>query len=417
MKLLKIKKVNMTLILIIALVNTVGAQSPDMYRTNASGSYTGETLFSNASFIMDFTCIYRNVTDEEMSSYEIPMFIMPETIQYTPSTLNLNYGELVFNPKIDDNFELFCDFIYANEEFTLEELYANAINLPYGFRFKVGRFLSSFGWHNLFHKHQWNFFDAPLIQTAFFGNNGLLEDTIQVGWEAPVDFYLLIGLEIARGKNLQSFGTESFGAPSIEVTKSRYPNLYVFFIDSKIDLSDLIVTWGLSLAGGGARNNENFMGASGTGIFGTTFMAGFNLNFKYNFDRFSYIEWCNEMIYRSITGDYFQGGGPVVTSDISKNQIGAYSQLIIKPFEYFRIGARGEILQNNVTIDGTKADIPTLMQKYTGMIDFNPTEYTQIRLQFNYNKEFYNENDIAADVYEAILQFNFAFGSHGAHLI
>jgi hypothetical protein len=408
-----------TVVFLILIGLSTNAQSGDKQDTYSGNSFTGESLFKNASFIMDFSYIYRNVTDEQLSSFQVPMFVEPSTIKYPNGGLKLNYGELAANPKIDNNFELFFDFLFNQDDFKIDEMYANSTNLPYGFRFKVGRFLSSFGWHNQFHKHQWNFLDAPLVQTVFFGDKGLLEDAIQMGWEVPVDFYMFIGFEIANGENLQSFGTESFGATDLGVKKSKNPNLYTFIIDSNIDLSNLSIIWGLSLAGGKGRIKGNLETNSGSGIYGDTVLGGGNLGFKYNFDRFTYVEWQNEMIYRSIDGAYFQGFPSIGTTigKITKKQIGGYSQLIFKPFEYWRMGGRAEVLQSKATIDMKPVSSPKIMTKYSGMIDLNPTEYTQIRLQYNYNKQYYDENDKLVDVREIILQFNFAFGPHGAHSI
>ena len=417
----KLKKINMCIVSIAIIFGLSGyVEAKDKYDRSSGASYTGESLFRNASFIMDFSYIYRNVTDDEMSSSQIPTFIAPGVIEYPKSGLNLNYGELAANPQIDYNFEIFFDFLFTKDDIKIDEMYANTTHIPYGFRFKVGRFLSAFGWHNRFHKHQWDFFDAPLIQTVFFGEKGLLEDAIQAGWEVPVDFYMLIGIEISKGENSESFGTESFGHPDMGVKKSSGPNLYLFFIDSNVNLSNLLINWGLRVAGGKSRIKGDLQTNSGSGVYGTTIIGGAHLGFKYNFDRFTYIEWQNETILRNIKGDIFIGeeSEPVpLKYAITKNQIGAYSQIILKPYEYWRFGLRGEILTGNDKLDLVNKTSSGTLTKYSAMIDFNPSEYSQIRLQFNYNKEFHNVDDKPIDLQEVILQFNFAFGPHGAHLI
>jgi len=340
-------------------------------------------------------------------------------IEYPQSGLNLNYGELSANPQIDYNFEIFFDFLFTKDELKIDEMYANTTNIPYGFRFKAGRFLSAFGWHNRFHKHQWDFFDAPLIQTVFFGDKGLLEDAIQAGWEIPVDFYMLIGIEISKGENSESFGTESFGTSEMGIKKSSGPNLYLFFIDSNVGVSDLLINWGLRVAGGKARIKGDFQTSSGSGIYGTTIIGGAHFGFKYNFDRFTYIEWQNETIVRNIKGDIFicETGLSPSKYEVIKNQIGAYSQIILKPYEYWRFGLRGEILTGNEKVDLVNKTSSGMLTKYSAMLDFNPSEYSQVRLQFNYNKEYHDIEDKPVEVQEVILQFNFSFGPHGAHLI
>jgi len=82
-------------------------QARDQYDRSSGNSYTWESLFRNASFIMNFSYIYRNISDDEMSVLQIPTFLAPDVIQYPKSGLNLNYGELAVNPQIDNNFEIF----------------------------------------------------------------------------------------------------------------------------------------------------------------------------------------------------------------------------------------------------------------------------------------------------------------------
>lgn len=407
-------------VFILVMVSTGAAQTSDGQDVSSGPTFLGESLLRNASFIMDFSYIFRNVTDDELNTYQIPFFVDPGTQKAQPGDINLNYGELAADINVDRNFALFFDFIFTKESFLLDELYANTASLPYGFKFKVGRFLSNFGLHNKLHKHQWSFFDAPLVQRAFFGDRGLLEDAFQVGWEVPVDFFMLIGIEVGKGENSQSLGTDTFGPSELGVKKSKYPNLYTLFIDSNVTASNLKVTWGLSLASGNARIKGNLETNSGTGVYGDTFLGGFDLGFKYNFDKFSYIEWQNELIYRSIKGSLFQGeqGNAIPTiKSITKNQIGAYTQLVVKPFEYWRLGARAEILRNNIKLQDADKKPPENLMKFSGMLDFNPTEYTQIRLQFNYNKEYYDSNNNQVNVQEFIIQFNFSPGPHGAHII
>jgi len=46
----------------------------------------------------------------------------------------------------------------------------------------------------------------------------------------------------------------------------------------------------------------------------------------------------------------------------------------------------------------------------TGALEFNPTEFSRIRLQYNYDK-----SDPNRENQEVLLQFILAIGAHGAH--
>jgi hypothetical protein len=48
-----------------------------------------------------------------------------------------------------------------------------------------------------------------------------------------------------------------------------------------------------------------------------------------------------------------------------------------------------------------------------GMVDFNPTEFSRIRLQANHGHYTLEDND--EDVWQVFVQLIIALGSHGAH--
>ena len=86
-------------------------------------------------------------------------------------------------------------------------------SLPWGFQLKGGKFRSSIGRLNVQHPHVWDFADAPLVNRAFFGSDGLVEVGAQMNWLAPTPFYLLLGAELLQGENEASFGTASLNWP------------------------------------------------------------------------------------------------------------------------------------------------------------------------------------------------------------
>jgi hypothetical protein len=55
------------------------------------------------------------------------------------------------------------------------------------------------------------------------------------------------------------------------------------------------------------------------------------------------------------------------------------------------------------------------MYKYSAMIDFLPSEFSRIRLQYNYDRSLFTEDLKRKPNNEIILQFNLAIGAHGAH--
>ena len=72
------------------------------------------------------------------------------------------------------------------------------------------------------------------------------------------------------------------------------------------------------------------------------------------------------------------------------------------------------INKNDVFVNGRNMNLPESMDKYSAMIDFLPSEFSRIRLQYNYDKSLFIGNDRKPN-HEIILQFNLAIGAHGAH--
>jgi hypothetical protein len=55
-----------------------------------------------------------------------------------------------------------------------------------------------------------------------------------------------------------------------------------------------------------------------------------------------------------------------------------------------------------------------MLQRYTTMLEFSPTEFSRFRLQYAFDRSRYL-NGVQKDVHEVLLQMNIAVGPHGAH--
>ena len=85
----------------------------------------------------------------------------------------------------------------------------------------------------------------------------------------------------------------------------------------------------------------------------------------------------------------------------------------------WRCGVRYDLLQmNQVKIGGIDSNVPDNLPRYSAMLEFNPTEFSRFRLQYNCDLSRYK---LDADRYyrkmnhEIVLQVNLAIGAHGAH--
>jgi hypothetical protein len=84
-----------------------------------------------------------------------------------------------------------------------------------------------------------------------------------------------------------------------------------------------------------------------------------------------------------------------------------------------RAGLRFDLLQaNEILENGHRRDLPESLPRFSGMIEFNPTEFSRVRLQYNYDLSRYTETNQQFNrtaVHEVSLQVNLAIGAHGAH--
>lgn len=373
------------------------------------------------AFIMDFSYAHRDKHNETLPSLINPGFTKSDGGLNLRNGFNFNYGELSLGSSVDPYFDLFTNFHLSEFGFEIEEAYVNTRSLPYGFQVKAGKFFSSFGRINSQHSHFWDFSDAPLIFDNMLGEHNINEKGVQVNWIAPTDFYLLAGAEVLGGENEKSFGNRGFTSGNNKIEDSNGPNLFTGFLKTSLDFDDLIVLGGLSYAQGGTRliteedhEAEMHVHALGSGgnFAGNTRIFGADLTAKYFFDSYRYLSWQSEFLHRSMTGDQYNDNAKIL---LNQEQSGLYSQLVWKFNQQWRVGARLDLLlRNDVSEDNKNINLAGYQPKYTAMIDFNPTEFSRIRLQYNHDRTKYIDGT-HEPVNEVFLQLNMAIGAHGAH--
>jgi hypothetical protein len=381
------------------------------------------------SLIVDTSLVGRNKNDQELKRLEIPGLYHrhgseEHGILNKNRGFNLNYAELYLYAPVDPYFDLYAVIPFSEDGSEVEEAYAVTRGLPFGFQFKVGKFRSSFGRLNAQHPHVWDFANQPLVYKVFLGDDGLKEKGVQLNWLAPTPFYLLFGVEVLQGENEQSFGTEGFklntkkdgSGTDITVGDTKKPNLYVGFVKTSFDVGDLSVLTGLSFATGHTRINH-FDEEDPHAFAGKTKLYGFDLTAKYFLDSYRYISFQGEYLYRDQDGTKYayDDAGNLVTPSIKKKQGGFYSQVVWRFAQRWRAGVQYNLInKNDVKENGVKINLSNNLPAYYAMLEYNPTEFSRIRLQVGHNRAFFQDGS-RKTVNEVILQFNFAIGAHGAH--
>jgi hypothetical protein len=407
---------------------------PTGFNDAPSGDPFSQTKFvPDISLILDMTGVYRNVRDGKYATFHSPEFTLVPADEdrhgheepYPRRGFNFNYAEITFYSIVDPYFDLFAVCGITEDAIALEEAYFTTRKLPMGLQVKAGKFLSGFGRLNEQHSHYWDFADIPLAYNAFFGEGGLNEIGARITLVLPIDFYLMLGAEALQGSNPRSFGSERFlNVDGLEITdSSNGPNLGVGYVKTSFDAGDLTVLAGASGALGKARIDHGLdrTGKSGSAFSGDAYVLGGDITLKYSIDSTRYVSLQAEYLYRRMDGDTFRNdASDVMTgSTVNKKQSGLYAQLIGKISKQWRAGARYDLLHlNRVEENGTGADLPENMPRYSGMLEYSPTEFSRFRLQYNFDATRYGTGPGGFEkekCHEIIFQANLAIGAHGAH--
>jgi len=388
--------------------------------------------FSQAKFVPDIAAIvdvtYVQRSLEDFTHYGIPGFKDADSKTSDHENhedelnqnngFNLNYAEISFYSQVDPFFDMFAVLHASTEGAEIEEAYFTTQQLPFGFKIKGGKFLSSIGRLNDKHAHYWDFADLPLVYKAFFGSQ-LNEIGIQLDWIVPLPFYVLLGAEALRGENETSFGTNGFTVENITtIDDANKPNVYTAFVKSSFDISNFTVLAGASGIYGTSRIDHGIGNdtkvAGDHGFYGKTYMAIGDITIRYDFNSYQYIYLQTEYIYRNQDGDLYSYDGSINSkSNFDAKQSGLYTQVVVRLNQLWRIGLRYDLLaQNDVN---THHHLTNNLPRYSSMIEYNPSEFSRFRLQYNYDKSLYSESGTNKPNHEIIVQANITIGAHGAH--
>lgn len=407
--------------------------APNASKGSTSSPFSQSQFVPDISFVLDASYNHRDRDNEVYKTQLRPGFIQSMSGEAEHAHVqsnavmrgfNFNYAELTLYSVVDPYFDLFAAIELTTAKVLIEEAYFCTTSLPFGFQLKAGKFLSSFGRINEQHAHNWDFYDPPLVYEAFFGGD-LNEAGVRATWVAPLDFYLMIGAEALQGSNAASFGATGFADPNetTHVRDSDDPNLGVGYVKTSFDIGDLTVYMGASGAYGRSRINHGLdkSGVAGSAISAHSHVLGADLTLKYLFDSKHYLALQAEYLYRFMDGAYYAKDQADAVDEYAlvKRQSGLYAQLVGKFAMRWRAGLRYDLLAvNDVKLDGIKESLPESLPRYSAMVDFNPTEFSRIRLQYNYDHGMYVPRDGSFENkpnHEVILQVNITIGAHGAH--
>ena len=390
---------------------------------SASARPAGENAFNPAVSLI-LNGVLANLS-QDPARHQITGFT-PTGGEVGPGSRGLSLGEteLVFSANIDPNFRgTLIAALGADDSIGVEEAYIQGIGLSHGLGIKAGRFLSSVGYLNEIHPHAWDFVDAPLANKAFLGNQHG-EDGVQLKWIAPTDTFLEFGAEVGRGRSFPGSNRDKNGAGAAnlfarlggDIGASAAWRLGLSHLRTKAqnrgydDLNSL-----------GTEVNNSYSGASRLWVLdGVLKWApggnSTNTNLKLQGEYFRRNE-DGELSYDTAAAS----PAGTQTGTLRSAQSGWYAQGLYQFMPMWRIGYRYDRLNPGSVklglVDGGAlgaADFPIYSRykptRNTLMFDFNPSEFSRLRLQFANDK-----SRLGATDRQVFLQYIMSLGAHGAH--
>lgn len=338
-------------------------------------------------------------------------------------SFQLGESELTLSAAIDPTFNgRFTAAVTPENEVEVEEAWFERTGLFNGATLKGGRFLSAIGYLNGLHAHTWDFSDAPLAYQAFFGG-ALKNDGLQLRWLAPTDRFIALGAEVGAGRTFPGSDTSRNGAGVVALTAHVGDDLGASSswragaswlrhraTERSFDDSDSL----------GTAVTNSFTGRSTTWVLDAVYKwapqgNATGRNLKLQGEYFRRTE--KGMLDFDTTS---QAGGPL--SDSYRNtQSGWYAQAVYQFMPRWRVGTRYDRLDAGTARIGlvdngtlTAADFPALAkakpERSTVMLDYAPTEFSRVRLQFAADRSRGDGTDR-----QIFLQYIMSLGAHGAH--
>ncbi len=331
--------------------------------------------------------------------------------------LSVDHSELTIGGSIDPYFRAQANFAVKDDEIETEEAWVQTSAIGHGFTVKGGRFLSGIGYVNEQHPHAWDFADQNLAYRAMLGEH-YGHDGLQLKWLAPTPFFLEFGMEMGQGANWKDrkdprsraftakvggdFGTSHAwraGLSWLNVRASGREGHWddandveaetLFSGRSRYTIADFVWKWA-------PEGNAKYR------------------NFKFQAEYIKRHEKGSlECADNSADGGACPPGN--ITDSYRARQSGWYAQGVYQFHPNWRVGYRYDRL-NPGQIDFGAGYVGVFSQprftpkRNTLMLDYNPSEFSRLRLQFARDQAEQGKTDN-----QVTFQYIHTLGAHGAH--
>ena len=230
--------------------------------------------------------------------------------------------ELSFMGAVDPYFNAeahliyFLDPITGESKFELEEAFFTTQKLPYGLQLKGGQFFTEFGMINPQHPHQWQWQDAPLINTRLFGPDGMRAPGARLAWLTPLPWFseVYFGVQNASGETMASFLANDEFFEERPIGGRPFVNRDVRSLKDLVYLGRWTNSWDLSDEITLKAGLSGLYGPNATGPGGRTQIYGADLKLKWrptnHFRGWPFLLFESEIMKRDYRADRFFDSGP-----------------------------------------------------------------------------------------------------------
>lgn len=310
----------------------------------------------------------------------------------------------------------FIDPIEGETVVELEEAFATTSNLPWGLQVEAGHFFTEFGRMNPRHPHQWNWLDAPVINTRLFGPDGMRGTGFRLGWLTPLPWFseLHFGVQNAGGETMSSFlandeffTERAIGGLAFEDRDVRASEDLVYLLrwhNSWEVTDELTASIGVS----------GLMGPNASGPDGDTLIYGGDFLLKWrpkqNERGWPFVAWQTEIMKREYGVD--RSNAAFITGELE--DWGLYSELLVGFTQGWAAGVRYDYATGSGdSVGGRDADpFRDDRHRISPILIWQITEFSRLRLQYNFDEADHLESGHAHSIWFGL---EVMFGAHPAH--
>lgn len=354
-------------------------------------------------------------TSQDPATYRIKGIQLPTDSAAGPGSrgFSLSESELSLTANIDPWLRGVATIaLHPDDKVSVEEAFIQTTSLNNGLSLKAGRFFSGIGYLNPQHAHTWDFADNPLAYQAFLGTQ-YGDDGVQLNWLAPTDQYINLGAELGRGRSFPGSNTGRNGAGMAALTAHT---------GGDIGNSQ---SWRAGISRLTTKASEQSLSA--TDVTGNMVTNAFSGNTSV---------WVVDGVWKwapngnatqtnfKLQGEYLRStrsgslsydiGNANVPGAYRATQSGWYLQGIYQFMPRWRAGLRTERLNPGSPDFGINtaslANSGYQPGKNSLMLDYNPSEFSRVRLQLAQDRSRQGLVDN-----QVFLQYQMSLGAHGSH--